>query len=241
MEIESLDSPEALAARAAEHIAQHIRASVATRGRCLMALSGGTEPWAAFGALAAMPLPWHAVHVLQVDERAAPAGHHERNWTHLEQTLLSRVAIPQAHCHPMPVEEESLERGAQRYAETLARLAGTPAVLDLVHLGLGDDGHTASLVPGDPVLDLASADVGVTAPYRGWRRMTLTFPAINRARFILWLVGGRNKAQALSQLLAGDRGIPAGRVRRDNALLLTERATLDEAHASGGSPGGGRA
>lgn len=231
MEIETLDSGEALAARAAEHIAQQIRTAVAARGRCLVALSGGTEPWIAFRALADMALPWHALHVLQVDERAAPAGHRERNWTHLEENLLRRAPIPRAQCHPMPVEQEDLEQGAQRYAETLASAAGTPAVLDLVHLGLGDDGHTASLVPGDPVLELA-ADVGVTGSYRGWRRMTLTFAAINRARFIVWLIGGSNKAHALSRLLAGDAGIPAGRVRRDNALLLTLRQTLDEARGA---------
>jgi 6-phosphogluconolactonase len=231
MEIEALDSGEALATRAAEHIAQQIRASVGARGRCLMAVSGGTEPWAAFRALATMRLPWHALHVLQVDERAAPAGHAERNWTHLEQNLLQRVPIAPAHCHAMPVDADPLEHGAERYADTLTRLAGVPAVLDIVHLGLGDDGHTASLVPGDPVLDLA-ADVGVTSPYRGWRRMTLTLPAINRARHVTWLIGGGKKVHALSRLLAGDADIPAGRVRRDSALLLTERQMLEAARAS---------
>ena len=225
MEIESLDSPEALAARTAEHIAHHTPASVAARARCVLALSGGTEPWAAARALAAMTLPWHALHVVQVDERAAPPGHRSRNWTHLEENLLQHAPIPRSHGHAMPVDDPDLEGAAQRYARTLETLAGVPPVLDLVHLGLGDDGHTASLVPGDPVLEL-EADVGVTAPYRGWRRMTLTFAAINRARAIVWLIRGENKAQALSRLLAGDPGIPASRVRRDNALLLTERDTL---------------
>src|SRR5690606_10188107 len=127
---------------------------------------------------------------------------------HLEHNLLSRVPIPREQCHAMPVETTPLAEAAQRYAERIAELAGEPAVLDLVHLGLGDDGHTASLVPNDPVLDVADADVAVTAPYRGWRRMTLTFAAINRARTIFWLVGGQGQAQAVARLIAGDAGIP---------------------------------
>ena len=225
MQVEIIDRSEQLAQRAAETMAAHIRACIEQRGRCLMAVSGGTEPWRAFKRLAALPVPWHALHVLQVDERAAPAGHAERNWTHLEENLLQLVPIPRAQCHPMPVEVASLEDGATRYAALLATIAGSPAVLDLVHLGLGDDGHTASLVPGDPVLDVVDADVAATATYRGWRRMTLTFPAIDRARTIFWLVSGQGKSDALRRLLAGDAGIPAGRIRRDNALLLADRAT----------------
>jgi 6-phosphogluconolactonase len=228
MQVEIVDRSEQLAQRTAETMATHIRACIEQRGRCLMAVSGGTEPWRAFRCLAALPVPWHALHVLQVDERAAPAGHSERNWTHLEEHLLRLAPIPRDHCHPMPVENTPLEGGAVRYAELLATIAGSPAVLDLVHLGLGDDGHTASLVPADPVLDVADADVAVTATYRGWRRMTLTFPAIERARRILWLVRGEGKTDALRRLIAGDPSIPAGRIRRDNALLLADRATAGQ-------------
>ena len=232
MQVEIVASPEQLAQRTAEVLAQQIRDCVDRRGRCLMAVSGGTEPWRAFRCLAKLPVPWHALHVLQVDERAAPAGHPERNWTHLEENLLRVVPIPRDQCHPMPVEETPLEDAAARYAARLQAIAGSPAVLDLVHLGLGDDGHTASLLPGDPVLDVTSADVGVTAKYRGWRRMTLTLPAIDRARSILWLVAGQGKADAAARLMAGDPAIPAGRVRRDDALLLTDRATAGQVESS---------
>jgi 6-phosphogluconolactonase len=132
----------------------------------------------------------------------------------------------------MPVEDTPLADAAARYAARLAANAGSPAVLDLVHLGLGDDGHTASLVPGDPVLDVHDADVAVTAAYRGWRRMTLTLPVINRARTILWLVGGHGKSEPLQRLIAGDTGIPAGRIRRDNALLISDRETAGQDEAS---------
>lgn len=228
MKIQIVDSPEQLAPRMAEVMAEQIRGFVARQGRCLVALSGGTEPWVAFRELAKLPVPWESVHILQVDERAAPAGHAERNWTHIEENLLARVPIPRAQLHPMPVEDDPLEHGAARYERTLAELAGSPAVLDLVHLGMGRDGHTASLVPGDPVLEAADRDVALTAPYQGWRRMTLTLRAINRASSILWLVAGEGKADALQRLLAADERIPASRVRRDNALLLTDRRSAGE-------------
>src|SRR5688572_21188095 len=162
MQVEIVHKSEQLAQRTAETMAAQIRACIDQRGRCLMAVSGGNEPWRAFKRLADLPVPWHALHVLQVDERAAPAGHAERNWTHLEENLLQLVPIPRAQCHPMPVEVAPLEDGATRYAALLATIAGSSAVLDLVHLGLGDDGHTASLVPGDPVLDVVDADVAAT-------------------------------------------------------------------------------
>jgi 6-phosphogluconolactonase len=225
MQVEIVASSERLAQRTAEVLAAQIRDCIERRGRCLMAVSGGTEPWRAFRCLAQLAVPWHALHVLQVDERAAPAGHPDRNWTHLQESLLRGVPVAPDHCHPMPVEETPLEEAAARYAARLQAIAGSPAVLDLVHLGLGDDGHTASLLPGDPVLDVTDADVGVTAEYRGWRRMTLTFPAIDRARSILWLVGGHGKASALERLIAGDAAIPAGRIRRDHALLLADRVS----------------
>jgi 6-phosphogluconolactonase len=225
MQVEIVDNSEQLAQRTAEVLAAQIRDCIDRRGRCLMAVSGGTEPWRAFRCLAKLAVPWHALHVLQVDERAAPAGHPDRNWTHLQESLLRRVPIAPDHCYPMPVEETPLQNAAARYAARLEIIAGSPAMLDLVHLGLGDDGHTASLLPGDPVLEVTDADVGVTEKYRGWRRMTLTFPAIDRARSILWLVAGQGKADALARLIAGDAAVPAGRIRRDHALLLADRAT----------------
>ncbi len=232
MKIEIVDSPAGLAARTAEVMAEQIRGFVARQGRCLLALSGGTEPWVAFRELARLDVPWESVHILQVDERAAPAGHPDRNWTHIEENLLARVPVQRAQVHPMPVEDDPLEQGAARYARMLGGLAGSPPVLDLVHLGIGRDGHTASLLPEDPVLEAADRDVAITAPYQGWRRMTLTLPAINRARTILWLVAGDGKARVLEQLLAADERIPASRVRRDNALLLTDPRTAGGQHVT---------
>ena len=129
----------------------------------------------------------------------------------------------------MPVEMPDLEAAAKQYARTLTGIAGAPAVLDLVHLGLGPDGHTASLVPGDPVLDVTDSDVGLTDEYMGRRRMTLTYPVINRSRKILWLVTGSEKVPMLARLRAGDTTIPAGRVSREQALVLADRAAAGDA------------
>jgi 6-phosphogluconolactonase len=210
--------------RAAERIAQVAREAVAERGRCALAISGGTTPWLAFRALAGKDVPWDRVHLFQVDERVTPSGDPERNYLHLKEALIERIPIPAANVHPMPVEEEDLDAGGRRYDADLRGIAGTPPVLDLVQLGLGEDGHTASLFPGDPALQLLDADVAVSGLYKGRKRMTLTLPAIDRARCILWLVTGAGKAAALARLLAGDRSIPAGCVRSDRAVLLADRA-----------------
>jgi 6-phosphogluconolactonase len=176
-------------------------------------------------ALAGMAdVPWGSVHVFQVDERIAPAGDADRNLTHLAESLLDRAPLGAAQMHAMPVEFPDVAVAAARYGATLREIAGSPPVLDLVHLGLGPDGHTASLVPGDPVLDVAGADVAVTGVYQGRRRMTLTYPAIDRARRILWLVTGGEKAAMLARLRKADPGIPAGRVRQASALVLADRA-----------------
>ena len=193
------------------------------RGRCALAISGGATPWLAFRALAGEEVPWDRVHLFQVDERIAPSGDPERNYFHMKEALLDRIAIPSANVHPMPVEEEDLDEEARRYGSILRRIAGTPPVLDLVQLGLGEDGHTASLFPGDAALRIVDADVAVSGLYKGRRRMTLTLPAIDRARCILWLVTGSGKIEALGRLRAGDRSIPAGRVRSDRAILLADK------------------
>ena len=223
VKIEVLEDPESVARRAAGFIAEEARVCVSAHGRFVMAVSGGRTPWLMLSDLAEEDIPWNSLHVAQVDERVAPAGDPGRNFTHLRETLLARAPISPDRIHAMPVDSPDLERGAGEYAGALARLAGSPPVLDLVHLGLGPDGHTASLVPGDPVLEVDDRDVAVTAPYMGRRRMTLTFPALNRARRVLWLVTGADKAPMLARLLEGDPSIPAGRVRAEAALVLADR------------------
>jgi 6-phosphogluconolactonase len=183
-------------------------------------------------ALADEDLPWDRVHIVQVDERVAPAGDPDRNLTHLRESLLDHVQVPVNHVHAMPVEAPDLSAAAAQYALTLQRLAGSPPVLDLVHLGLGPDGHTASLVPGDPVLEAANADVGVTGAYQGRRRMTLTYPILNRSRRILWLITGSEKAGMLVRLRDHDESIPAGRLRQDTALILADRVAAGKLGAS---------
>jgi len=169
-------------------------------------------------------VPWNGVHVAQVDERIAPAGDRERNLTHLRESLLDHAPLPEGRIYAMPVEEADVEEAARSYARVLGRISGAPPVLDLAHLGLGPDGHTASLVPDDPVLNVADRDVALTGVYMGRRRMTLTYPMLNRSRRILWLVTGAEKAAMLARLLAADASIPAGRVRQDQALVLADRS-----------------
>jgi 6-phosphogluconolactonase len=224
MELEVLADADAVAARGAAVIAADARAAVAARGRFTLAMSGGRTPWAMLRLLAGEDVPWASVHLFQVDERVAPAGDADRNFTHLGESLLDRVPLRPEQVHAMPVEFPDLRVAATRYAATLAAVAGAPPALDLVHLGLGPDGHTASLVPDDPVLDVAGADVAVTGVYQGRLRMTLTYATLDRARRILWLVTGGEKAAMLARLRRADPGIPAGRVRQAVALVLADRA-----------------
>ena len=222
-----LPDPGAVAIRAAERIARVAREAVGGRGRCALAFSGGATPWRAFRTLSKEDVPWDRVHLFQVDERVAPSADPDRNFFRLKEALIDHIAIPSANVHPMPVEEEGLDEGARRYESILRQIAGTPPVLDLVQLGLGEDGHTASLFPGDAALQVIDADVAVSGPHKGRRRMTLTYPAIDRSRCILWLVTGAGKAVPLERLLAGDRSIPAGCVRSDRAILLADMAARD--------------
>lgn len=224
MRFEVLGEPDAVAARAAAIIAADARAAVAARGRFAMAVSGGQTPWVMLRALAGEDVPWKGVHVFQVDERIAPAGDPDRNLTHLRESLLSHAPLPPEQIHAMPVEAADLEAAAAAYARTLESVCGAPSVLDLAHLGMGPDGHTASLVPGDPVLTVTDRDVALTGVYMGRRRMTLTYPVLGRARRVLWLLTGAEKAPMLRRLADGDTSMPAGRVRRDVALVLCDRA-----------------
>ena len=224
MKIQILADAEAVAQEAAKIIAAEGRAAVAARGRFIMAVSGGHTPWQMLRALANEDVPWRSVHVVQVDERIAPAGDPDRNLTHLRESLLANAPLPAEQIHAMPVEEADLEAAARRYAHTLEQLAGTPPVLDLAHLGLGPDGHTASLVPNDPVLSASDRDVALTGLYQNRRRMTLTYPMLNRSRRILWVVTGSDKVEALSRLRGADVSVPAGRIRQEQALVLADRA-----------------
>jgi 6-phosphogluconolactonase len=223
MQIEVLADADAVARRAAEFVAAEARAAVAARGRFTLALSGGRTPWQMLRALAALPLPWASIHLFQVDERVAPPGDADRNLTHIEESLRAAAGLTPASLHAMPVNDADLDAAAARYARELAANSGAPPVLDLVHLGLGPDGHTAALVPADRVLD-ATGEVALTAPYMGHRRMTLTFPVLDRARRVLWLVTGAEKLPMLARLRAADRTIPAGRVNGAHALILADRA-----------------
>ncbi len=225
MKICMVADADSAASEAARFIAGQAKAAVADHGSFVMAVSGGHTPWIMLRALALEDLPWNAVHVVQVDERIAPAGDPDRNLTHLRESFLERAPLPPKQIHPMPVESSNLEAACAEYAQTLQMIAGSPPLLDLVHLGLGPDGHTASLVPGDPVRNVKDVDVALTGPYQGRRRMTLTYPILNRARQILWLVTGEEKADMLGRLLARDLSIPAGEVHDQHALVIADRAS----------------
>ena len=219
-----LNDADAVAVEAAKIIAAEAREAVAARGRFIMAVSGGHTPWQMMRALAAQDVPWKSVQLAQVDERVAPAGDPDRNLTHLRESLLPQAPLPPGQIHAMPVEEINLESAAADYTRTLQQIAGSPPMLDLAHLGLGSDGHTASLVPGDPVLKVQDKEVALTGRYMGRRRMTLTYPMLNRSRRILWLVTGAEKSEMFPRLRDGDPLIPAGLIRSDNALVLADRA-----------------
>ena len=228
MKIEILPDADAVARQAAEAIAADARASVLARGRFVMAVSGGHTPWQMLRALANEDVPWENLHVAQVDERVAPEGDPDRNLSHLRESLLEHAPLRPEQILAMPVEWPDLDAAAKGYAETLQKIAGSPPVLDLAHLGLGPDGHTASLVPGDPVLNVTDLDVALTGVYQERRRMTLTYPMLNRSRRILWLVTGSDKVAALQRLRDGDRSIPAGRIQAANALVLADQAAAPQ-------------
>lgn len=215
--LEVLSDEDALARRAADIVAASAREAIEARGRFTFAVSGGRTPWAMFRDLADEELPWGKVGIWQVDERIAPDGDAERNLT----SLLPMIP-PEADLRPMPVTEADLDAAAARYAGSL------PIVFDLVHLGMGDDGHTASLVPDDPVLDVTDRDVAVTGEYRGLRRMTLTYRVLDRSRRVLWLIDGDDKTPMVPRLMAGDASIPAGRVATAEQLVVADAAAAGE-------------
>lgn len=222
-QLEVLPDAEAVAARGAELIAGRAGEAIADGSQFNLAASGGRTPWGMYGQLEERNLDWSKISIFQTDERIAPAGSPERNLTHLIAAL---SPLAQASLRPMPVEggggsEPDLEAAAERYA------AAIPSRFDLIHLGLGDDGHTASLVPGDTVLEVKDRKVALTTkPYRGAQRMTLTYPTLDQAKALLWIVTGEEKRDALSGLLGGDREIPAGRVSYEESLVIADQAAV---------------
>ena len=220
--IEVSPTDDAVATAAAVHVAARARAAVSGHGAFHVALSGGRTPWKMLEALIGLDLPWVHVHVYQVDEREAPDGDPDRNATKLA-AILGSSNLPDANLHLMPVTDDDLCRACAAYARMVARRC-RDGRLDLVHLGLGDDGHTASLLPGDPVLGLGDRDVAIAGPYQGRRRMTLTYPAIDRAAERMWVVTGASKAAMLERLRSKDDSMPAGRVNRRNSIVFADEA-----------------
>ncbi len=213
-ELITLPDASAVARYAARMVADAARQAVADHALFTFAVSGGHTPWAMFAELANEDVPWTSVEIFQVDERVAPEGDPDRNLTNLRTSLGGAPA----KITPMPVDDPDLEAAAARYANEL------PDRFDLVHLGLGPDGHTASLVPGDPVLDVTDRPVALTRPYQGHQRMTLTYPGLGRANEVLWLITGEDKKAPLALLLKGDRSIPAGRVEARRSVILADQS-----------------
>lgn len=227
MHVDVAATREDAAELAASSIAGHIRTAVATRGLATLALSGGTTPGAMVEHLASYELPWTAVHLFQVDERFVEASDPARNWPTL--AALAR-RLPDENRHPMPVDgvdpedEQAMAHAADRYAAALLRVCGPGSVLDVAHLGLGDDGHTASLTPGDSAVEVTDRLATITRPYRGHRRLTLTMPVLDRARALVWLVTGVGKVNAVHGLVTDDQRLVASHVSRARATLVVDEA-----------------
>ena len=211
-----------VAVESADYIAARARSATSVHGKFCVALSGGRTPWKMLEHLVRLELPWDGVHVFQVDERVAPHGDADRNATKLA-AILRASALPYTNLHLMPVTDEDRSRGCDAYSQVIARHT-RDGRLDLVHLGLGEDGHTASLVPGDGALAVADRDVAMAGPHQGRLRMTLTYPAIDRAAERMWVVTGASKAEMLARLRVGDETIPAGRATRRNSIVFADEA-----------------
>jgi 6-phosphogluconolactonase len=214
-QLEVLESAEAAARRAAELIAETAAEAIETAGSFTLAASGGTEPWRMYAMLGELEIDWERTEIFQVDERVAPDGDPDRNLTHLLESLPEQA---RDRVQAMPVGADDLEGAAAEYARLL------PERLDLVHLGLGPDGHTASLLPGDPDLEVSDRRVAVSETYQGHRRLTLTYPELEQARRLLWLITGESKCEPLGWLLANEQSIPAGRVESDDSIVIADAA-----------------
>lgn len=222
MQIEVHPDEYSAAVSCADRMAEHLVRAIDERGEATVAFSGGRTPVRMLEELAKADLEWSLVHVFQVDERAVREDHRDRNLRLLRDHLLAGLELPAGNLHPMPVGMASLDDAAHRYEQVLREVCRRPARLDVVHLGLGDDGHTASLMPGDPVVAEEDHDVAAVGRYGGHRRLTLTVPMLQRARAQAWLVAGGAKAGALDDLRSG--GGVAARVVIDHAVIFADPA-----------------
>lgn len=227
--------PEAdnVARSAAKFIAEQAAAAIEARGHFLLAVSGGSTPWRMLTNLSTLAVEWEKVHLMQVDERVAPLADAARNWRHIKECLSPCWSRLERNAHPMPVEAGAPDQAARLYADEIAQITGSEPIIDLVHLGLGDDGHTASLVPGDRALAEMQSDVTVAGPYQGHLRLTLTFAALNRARQRLWVVTGEKKHTALNQFLHSEPEIPASWVKDEDTLVMVDNAAMAGTAVSG--------
>lgn len=227
MKIEIFPQADQVAARAADYLEQEIREKLSHQKSFSLAISGGRTPWEMLNLLSKADLPWQRINLFQVDERVAPDGHPDRNLTQLFQAIAGTPMVTQLRIFPMPVTAEDLEVAAKEYTEVLNEVTDGKG-LDLIHLGLGSDGHTASLVPGDGVLAIQDRLVACTQnSYQGRIRMTLTYPLLNSAKQILWIVTGSEKKEMVKRMLQQDPSIPAGSIRPENALLLVDQAAIE--------------
>ena len=227
MKTEIFLQAEQVAARAAAYLEQAIREALTHQKSFSLAISGGRTPWEMLKILSKADLPWQRINLFQVDERVAPDGHPDRNLTQLFQAIAGTPMVTQLRIFPMPVTAEDLDAGATEYTEVLNEVTEGKG-LDMIHLGLGTDGHTASLVPGDEVLAVKNRLVACTQNnYQGRIRMTLTYPLLNSAKQILWIVTGSEKKEMVQRMLQQDPSIPAGSIRSENALLLVDQAAIE--------------
>ncbi len=227
MQTEVLDDPEATARRAVDAIVDASARAIAERGQFVWAVSGGSTPRRMLELLAERDdLDWARMHLFQVDERLAPDGDPDRNATMLDETILANPLVAErlGRLALMPVTAADPDAAAADYAALIDAVTGSPAVFDLVQLGMGSDGHTASLIPDDAVLDVDDVDVALTGVYNGRRRMTLTWPILDRAKELLWVITGESKQGALQQFFDNDPSIPATLPTQARALVLTDRA-----------------
>lgn len=224
MKTEIYSTAEEVAAQAAKYIEEKIRAGILEKGQFSLAISGGRTPWEMMKILVKAKLRWEKVNIFQVDEREAPDGHPDRNLTQLFQSLEGSGILTRVNIFPMHTVADDLSAETEKYSKIIHQVTGE-GILDLVHLGLGSDGHTASLIPGDPVCEVTDRDIALTEqPYQGRKRMTMTYPLINRAKEIVWIVTGKEKAEMLKRLQNQDPGIPAGRINPANSLILADEA-----------------